>query len=181
MVEITRVLCLISPFNESIKLLRVIIPHYHSEIIQIIMFISVNARSIFERSDNYRWGWQNNQTGCFTWPERHFDSNQGIVAVCEEILCFFGVDPDHSNEKMTRRPQTDFHLQRSQTHSKRLWFSHSVVFGCMSVFITFGEMMSLMVVSRLHSNTWAFVSFLSQCAANQILAKAPRLDVKSCV
>lgn len=50
---------------------------------------------------------------------------------------------------------------------------------CFVVIFTFGEIMSLMVVSKLHSNTWAFVSFLSQCAANQILARGPRLDVKS--
>lgn len=51
MVEITRVLCLISPFDESIKLLRVIIPHHHSEIIQIITFIRVNVEIIIDEAD----------------------------------------------------------------------------------------------------------------------------------
>lgn len=46
------------------------------------------------------------------------------------------------------------------------------------LFITLGEIMSSITISKLHSDTWALVSFLSQCAANQILARGPRVDVK---
>lgn len=40
---------------------------------------------------------------------------------------------------------------------------------------TFGEMILSTLLSRLHSKTWALVSFLSQWAASQILASGPRL------
>lgn len=80
------------------------------------------------------------QTGCVTWPECNFNFNQGIIAVCEEILCFSGVDPDHTNEKMTRCPQTNFHLQRSHIHLKQLSclrckLSHNMGgLGCIFIF-----------------------------------------------
>lgn len=45
---------------------------------------------------------------------------------------------------------------------------------------TFGEMMLSTLLSRLHSNTWALVSFLSQWAASQILASGPLLLRTKC-
>lgn len=47
-----------------------------------------------------------------TWPECIFHFNQGIAAVCQQILGFSGVNPDHSDQKVTGSPQTNFHLQR---------------------------------------------------------------------
>lgn len=46
-----------------------------------------------------------------TWPECIFDFNQGLAAVCQQILGFPGVDPDHTNQKVTGSTQTNFHLQ----------------------------------------------------------------------
>lgn len=46
--------------------------------------------------------------------------------------------------------------------------------------LTFGEMILSTLLSKLHSNTWALVSFLSQWAASQILARGPLLLRTKC-
>lgn len=117
-----------------------------------------------------------------TWSKCYSNFDQGITAVGQEILCFPKVDPHHADEQMTGCPQTDFHLSTEQMHFQQLLYSFikpqrwAAFQAC---FTTCGEMMSLTVDSRLHSNTWALVSFLSQWAANQILARGPFLVVKS--
>lgn len=96
-----------------------------------------------------------------TWSKCYSNFDHGITAVCQEILCFAEVDPHHADEQMAGCPQTDFHLSGEQKSASRpLDQSAEQQFKC--VFTTCGEMMSLTVDSRLHSNTCALVSFLSQ-------------------
>lgn len=122
-----------------------------------------------------------------TWSECYSNFDQGFAAICQEILGFPRVDPHHANEQMTGCPQTHFHLSREHIKKKTcisIGFHPPVVkpqcwMAFQVCFITCGEIMSMTVDSRLHSNTWALVSFLSQWAANQILARGPFLAVKS--
>lgn len=107
-------------------------------------------------------------------PEGHLDLDERFVTVGQQILGFTRVYPDHTQQKMTGRPEGHFHLKQRKGSSTTRYgrqAGQSLTFGC-SIPST--------DVSMLVSNTWALVSFLSQWAANQIRASGPFLDSEKC-
>ena len=104
-------------------------------------------------------------------PESHFDFDKSFIAISQEVFGFSGVNSDHTKQQMSRSPQGNFHLVLGNWTFFRKWPKENLD----SMNGTFGCRMSSTDFWILVSNTWAFVSFLSQWAASQIRAKGPFL------